>query len=123
MKAEFATSAVDFLHRVGRTARAGHSGIVTSLYTKSNRDLVSAVQRAERTGEPVVSLDSNFISSWQKSVHNYREVLVLILVEIIFMKSIKLDVDSNDYSSFLFEFVLHLVSCLTNFSMTPGESI
>nr|XP_029118567.1 DEAD-box ATP-dependent RNA helicase 22 isoform X2 [Elaeis guineensis] len=53
IQAEFATSAVDFLHRVGRTARAGQSGIVTSLYTESNRDLVSAVQRAERMGEPV----------------------------------------------------------------------
>lgn len=53
IQAEFATSAVDFLHRVGRTARAGQSGIVTSLYTASNRNLVSAVRQAERMGEPV----------------------------------------------------------------------
>ncbi|KAG6498142.1 DEAD-box ATP-dependent RNA helicase 22-like [Zingiber officinale] len=53
IQAEFATSAVDFLHRVGRTARAGQSGAVTSLYTKSNRDLVSAVRHAEKIGEPV----------------------------------------------------------------------
>ncbi|VFQ95197.1 unnamed protein product [Cuscuta campestris] len=53
IQAEFATSAVDFLHRVGRTARAGQPGLVTSLYTESNRDLVAAVRRAENTGEPV----------------------------------------------------------------------
>ncbi|CAD5165193.1 unnamed protein product [Musa acuminata subsp. malaccensis] len=53
IQAEFATSAVDFLHRVGRTARAGQFGTVTSLYTRSNQDLVCAVRQAERTGEPV----------------------------------------------------------------------
>lgn len=53
IQAEFATSAVDFLHRIGRTARAGQSGTVTSLYTKSNRDLVSAVRQAGRMGQPV----------------------------------------------------------------------
>lgn len=57
-QAEFATSAVDFLHRVGRTARAGQAGIVTSLYTRSNRDLVNAVRQAEETSQPVVNLDS-----------------------------------------------------------------
>lgn len=53
-QAEFATSAVDFLHRVGRTARAGQSGIVTNLFTESNRDLVAAVRQAEKMGLPVV---------------------------------------------------------------------
>lgn len=53
IQAEFATSAVDFLHRVGRTARAGQPGLVTSLYTQSNRDLVSAVQQAGAFDQPV----------------------------------------------------------------------
>ncbi|KAJ1702356.1 hypothetical protein LUZ63_002135 [Rhynchospora breviuscula] len=53
IQAEFATSAVDFLHRVGRTARAGQAGVVTSLYTRSNRDLVNAVRQAEETNKPV----------------------------------------------------------------------
>lgn len=56
LQAEFATSAVDFLHRIGRTARAGQSGLVTSLYTESNRDLVAAVCQAGRLGQPVVIL-------------------------------------------------------------------
>ncbi|XP_057856912.2 DEAD-box ATP-dependent RNA helicase 22 isoform X1 [Cryptomeria japonica] len=53
IQAEFATSAVDFLHRVGRTARAGQCGLVTSLYTEANRPLVEAVRQAEDLGKPV----------------------------------------------------------------------
>lgn len=53
VQAEFATSAVDFLHRIGRTARAGQSGTVTSLYTESNQDLVTAVRQAGNMGLPV----------------------------------------------------------------------
>ncbi|KAJ6850290.1 DEAD-box ATP-dependent RNA helicase 22 [Iris pallida] len=53
IQAEFATSAVDFLHRIGRTARAGRSGIITNLYTKSNRDLVAAIRQAGDMGQPV----------------------------------------------------------------------
>ncbi|GFY88328.1 DEA(D/H)-box RNA helicase family protein [Actinidia rufa] len=52
-RAEFAMSAVDFLHRVGRTARAGQPGLVTSLYTESNRDLVAAVRQAGTFDQPV----------------------------------------------------------------------
>lgn len=55
-QAEFAKSAVDFLHRTGRTGRAGQYGIVTSLYSESSRDLVAAVRQAEDLGRPVVLL-------------------------------------------------------------------
>ncbi|XP_035836468.1 DEAD-box ATP-dependent RNA helicase 22 isoform X1 [Helianthus annuus] len=53
IQAEFATSAVDFLHRVGRTARAGQIGLVTSMYNESNRDLVAAVRQAGKLCQPV----------------------------------------------------------------------
>jgi superfamily II DNA/RNA helicase len=39
-KADFAPNAIDFIHRIGRTARAGASGRVTSLYREANRPLV-----------------------------------------------------------------------------------
>lgn len=57
IQADFATSAVDFLHRVGRTARAGQYGLVTSFYTESNRDLVAAVRCAGELGQSVVILE------------------------------------------------------------------
>ncbi|KAK4779663.1 hypothetical protein SAY87_015769 [Trapa incisa] len=53
IQADFATSAVDFLHRVGRTARAGQFGVITSLYTESNQDLVNAVREAGKLGQPL----------------------------------------------------------------------
>ncbi|CAM6113199.1 unnamed protein product [Calypogeia fissa] len=53
IQAEFSTSAVDFLHRVGRTGRAGQSGLVTNLFMELNRPLVEAVQKALIEGEPV----------------------------------------------------------------------
>ncbi|KAH1098362.1 hypothetical protein J1N35_015283 [Gossypium stocksii] len=53
IQADFATSAVDFLHRVGRTARAGQFGVVTSLYNESNRDLVNAIRAAGKLGQSV----------------------------------------------------------------------
>lgn len=62
-QADFATSAVDFLHRVGRTARAGQFGLVTSMYTESNRELVDAVRRAGELGQPVVYFETVFIST------------------------------------------------------------
>lgn len=53
IQAEFAKSAVDYLHRVGRTARAGQFGTVTSLFTKANGSLVQAVKQAQEAGLPV----------------------------------------------------------------------
>ena len=43
-QADFAPSAIDFLHRVGRTARAGKAGRVTSLYTPEAAPLVQAIR-------------------------------------------------------------------------------
>nr|AKF43355.1 DEA(D/H)-box RNA helicase family protein [Erodium trifolium] len=57
IQADFATSAVDFLHRIGRTARAGKYGRVTSLYNESNRDLVAAVRQA---GKLELSVETAF---------------------------------------------------------------
>ena len=56
-QADFATSAVDFIHRVGRTARAGQYGLVTSMYNESNRDLVAAVRRSGELDMPVVNIE------------------------------------------------------------------
>eukprot|EP00501_MAST-03F_sp_TOSAG23-6_P001266 GSMAST32.ASY1.ANO1.1314.1 assembled CDS len=53
LQVDFAESAVQFLHRSGRTARAGQRGIVTSFYTKGTSEefLVNAVKTALDSGE------------------------------------------------------------------------
>lgn len=45
---DFPTSAVDYLHRAGRTARAGAKGVVTSLVMKRDDRLSRAIQKAAR---------------------------------------------------------------------------
>eukprot|EP00958_Prasinococcus_capsulatus_P014682 scaffold1542_cov402-Prasinococcus_capsulatus_cf.AAC.11 len=51
--ADFPRTVVDFLHRVGRTARAGKSGLVTCLFGPDDRLLVDAVRSAYEEGLPV----------------------------------------------------------------------
>jgi len=53
VQADFASTAVDFLHRSGRTARAGATGRVTSLYTEGDERLAGASQLAIARGRPV----------------------------------------------------------------------
>jgi superfamily II DNA/RNA helicase len=55
IQAEFSTSAVDFLHRAGRTARAGDRGRITSLYTEADAPLANAIRTAVDKGLPVAS--------------------------------------------------------------------
>ena len=50
-----AKSAEEYLHRAGRTARAGASGTIHSLVTKGDQPLVHAIQTADRAGEDIVS--------------------------------------------------------------------
>ncbi|CAI9761765.1 unnamed protein product [Fraxinus pennsylvanica] len=52
---------------LGRTARAGQPGLVTSLYTEANRDVVSAVRQAEKLGLTMVSVNAVMLHpfSWQ----------------------------------------------------------
>lgn len=57
IQAEFASDAVSHLHRIGRTARAGKGGMVTSLVTRSNLDMVEVLMEAQVKGDP---LDSAF---------------------------------------------------------------
>ncbi|KAL3631062.1 hypothetical protein CASFOL_024046 [Castilleja foliolosa] len=76
IQAEFASSAVDFLHRVGRTARAGQHGLVTSLFNKSSRDLVAAVRQSEELGlavENAFSRKRSFRNKLKKKALSLRD--------------------------------------------------
>ncbi|KAJ9079223.1 hypothetical protein DSO57_1037677 [Entomophthora muscae] len=46
---DFPVAALDYLHRCGRTARAGQSGVVTSLLGKKDRTLAERIRRSIRT--------------------------------------------------------------------------
>ncbi|CAF1934377.1 unnamed protein product [Brassica napus] len=61
IQADFSSCVVDFLHRIGRTARAGQYGTVTSLYNEASRDLVEAIREAVKDGS------ASECSSWCKS--------------------------------------------------------
>ena len=52
IQAEFAGNAVDYLHRIGRTARCGAEGRVTNLFGETNEELIRAVRDAESRGNP-----------------------------------------------------------------------
>jgi superfamily II DNA/RNA helicase len=55
VQAEFAQSAIEFLHRAGRTARAGQGGRVTSVFLEGSpeEDLVRAVRTSIESEEPL----------------------------------------------------------------------
>ncbi|KAF6254436.1 P-loop containing nucleoside triphosphate hydrolase protein [Scenedesmus sp. NREL 46B-D3] len=53
VQADFATTAIEFLHRVGRTARAGKAGKVTSLYSKADAVLAEALKQYVQDGKPI----------------------------------------------------------------------
>jgi len=52
---DFPTSAVDYLHRAGRTARAGRKGIVTSFVTRRDATLARVMERATRARTDALS--------------------------------------------------------------------
>ncbi|OVA16887.1 hypothetical protein BVC80_9049g12 [Macleaya cordata] len=58
---EFANSAADFLHRIGRIARVGQSGLVPSFYNEPNPDLVTEVRQAGKLGQPVPHFQSTIM--------------------------------------------------------------
>ena len=55
---DVATNAVEFMHRIGRTARAGKRGVATTLYTQDRAELIEGLRDALAEGKPVDHLFS-----------------------------------------------------------------
>ena len=71
----FASSAVDYLHRIGRTARAGKQGQVVNMYTEDSKDLVTSVMQAideERSIQDAFSRKRSFRKKIKKEVKKNR---------------------------------------------------
>ena len=67
---EVAPNAVEFMHRIGRTARAGKRGTTTCLYDESTADLAELFRDATERGEPIDSLFSRK-RSLRKGIKRY----------------------------------------------------
>ena len=50
---DFPHTLADYIHRAGRTARAGRLGRVTALFTKGNLPLARKIQEAAKLGKPI----------------------------------------------------------------------
>jgi len=55
IQAEFPTSSIDYLHRIGRTSRAGHVGTVHSFYSKDDESIVKQLRQKEHQNEDFAS--------------------------------------------------------------------
>jgi superfamily II DNA/RNA helicase len=51
--ADFPASAIDFIHRSGRTGRAGAGGVVTSLVGSESVDLAEAIKELMEGDDPL----------------------------------------------------------------------
>lgn len=70
IQSDFAPSAMAFVHRVGRTGRAGKGGNVTSLFSESDVILVDAIRNAIEDGIPIEGAFSRN-RSFRKKVKRY----------------------------------------------------
>ena len=69
VQAEFAQNATEYLHRVGRTARAGKSGRATNILLPGDFDLANAIRKAEsenRSVEDTFSRKRSFRNKFKK---------------------------------------------------------
>nr|XP_020634840.1 probable ATP-dependent RNA helicase DDX52 [Pogona vitticeps] len=58
---DFPSSAVEYIHRIGRTGRAGHSGKAVTFFTEDDKPLLRSIASViERAGCPVPDYIKHF---------------------------------------------------------------
>ena len=70
IQADFASSAIVFVHRVGRTGRMGRAGRVTCLCTAADKDLADAIRDCIDEGTPIEGAFSHN-RSFRKKMRRY----------------------------------------------------
>lgn len=70
VQCDFASSAVAFVHRIGRTARAGRHGVITSLCTNDDSDLADAIRSCIEADVPIEGAFSRN-RSFRKKLNRY----------------------------------------------------
>jgi superfamily II DNA/RNA helicase len=65
---DFPSTGVDFLHRAGRTARAGRKGLVSCIIRQKDKDFVYLIENALRNGKNIENLDRKMSASLRKSI-------------------------------------------------------
>jgi superfamily II DNA/RNA helicase len=77
---DFPDTLADYLHRAGRTARAGKQGKVTAFYTNKNLVLANQIQHAARAGKPIEYKDAprqrTKISKYRLSLDELKRMAV-----------------------------------------------
>jgi len=56
---DFPLNPIDYLHRIGRTARAGKKGKITNLITKGDQVLAHSIQNAIKNEQSLATLSSD----------------------------------------------------------------
>jgi len=65
---DFPSNGIDFLHRSGRTARAGRKGLVSCIVRHRDSDFVYLIENALKNGKSIDNLNAKVASPLRRSI-------------------------------------------------------
>jgi len=88
---DFPGSVSDYIHRAGRTGRAGRKGFVISFFRKYNSELIDAIKRSNENNTPLQTEGSMFAKNNKEDLALYRAGRLKRLTYGLRDKSLKLN--------------------------------